>query len=247
VNRLLNDLRAALNACAEAHRRELPPHLPAEISIGTRAEQLTGQARKQLLPDVMVRAAIEAAFELDDDGCFGRLVLLAAATGARYSQLAALTVGSVQPASGRIIMPGSKKGRAAQARPAVAVPLSEDVLERLAPAVDGREATDPLLTRWAFRRISAFRWEKLEKRPLGAASEVDSQWAAVVQRAQLPPGTIMYAFRHSSIVRGLRQGLPVRLVASLHDTSTEMIEKHYSAFIVDMTEELARRAVLSLV
>ena len=57
----------------------------------------------------------------------------------------------------------------------------------------------------------------------------------------------MYALRHSSIVRGLRAGLPVRLVAALHDTSTAMIEKHYAAFIVDATEELARRAVTHLV
>jgi hypothetical protein len=43
----------------------------------------------------------------------------------------------------------------------------------------------------------------------------------------------MYALRHSSIVRGLKANLPIRLVAALHDTSVEMIEKHYSAFIVD--------------
>jgi len=55
----------------------------------------------------------------------------------------------------------------------------------------------------------------------------------------------MYALRHSSIVRALGAGLPIRLVAALHDTSVEMIEKHYAAFIVDATEELARRATMS--
>ena len=49
----------------------------------------------------------------------------------------------------------------------------------------------------------------------------------------------MYALRHSSIVRGLRAMLPVRLVAALHDTSVAMIEQHYSAYIVDATEDLA--------
>jgi hypothetical protein len=39
--------------------------------------------------------------------------------------------------------------------------------------------------------------------------------------------------------------LPVRLVAALHDTSVQMIEQHYSAFIVDLTEDLARRATMS--
>lgn len=246
VNRLLNDLRAALNGAAEEHRRELPPHLPAEIRIGTRAETVTGQARKQLLSDEQVRAAIAAAYEVDPDGDFGRLVLVAAATGARYSQLAALTVGSVQPGQGRIMLPGSKKGRAATARTPVAVPLSPDLIARLEPAIAGRKSDEPLLTRWSYKNVGPFKWEKDQRRALGSAYEIGKQWAAVVAKAGLPPGTIMYALRHSSIVRGLRAGLPVRLVASLHDTSTVMIEKHYAAFIVDMTEELSRRAALSI-
>ena len=49
VNRLLNDLRAALNAAAELHRRELPPTLPLEIKVGTRATPTTSNARMQLL------------------------------------------------------------------------------------------------------------------------------------------------------------------------------------------------------
>lgn len=246
LNRLMNDLRAALNASAEAHRRELPPHLPAEIRIGTKAARVEAQARKQLLTDAMVRAAVEAAFEIEEDGHFGLLVMMAAATGARYSQLAALQVGHIQTAQARVLMPGSKKGRAATARAPVAVPLSPDVLERLSPALH-REPSAPLLTRWAYKSIGPLKWEKHQLRPLGAAYEIEKQWAAVVERAGLPPGTIMYSLRHTSIVRGLRAGLPVRLVASLHDTSTEMIEQHYSAFIVDMTEDLARRAMLNLV
>jgi hypothetical protein len=96
--------------------------------------------------------------------------------------------------------------------------------------------------RWAYRNVGPFKWEKDCRRPWGPAYEVDKPWAATVAKAEVPAETIMYALRHSSIVRGLRAGLPIRLVASLHDTSSEMIEKHYSAFIVDMTEDLARRA-----
>jgi hypothetical protein len=40
----------------------------------------------------------------------------------------------------------------------------------------------------------------------------------------------MYALRHSSIVRMLLQNIPIRLVASLHNTSTTMIERTYSRF-----------------
>lgn len=244
INRLLNDVRAALNAAAEAHRRELPANLAAEIKVGTRAESVTGEARKQLLTDAQIRAAVDAAFQADED--FGRLVLLAAATGARYSQLTALKVRDFQVAAKRLMMPGSKKGRAARARPPVAVPLADDVAARLVPAIADRNLDEPLLFRWAYRSVGPFKWEKDHRRAWGAAYEVENYWSAVVDRAELPGGTIMYAFRHSSIVRQLRAGLPIRLVASLHDTSTEMIEKHYSAFIVDMTEDLARRAVLTI-
>ena len=245
VNRLLNDLRAALNASYETNRRSLPANLPAEIRIGTRAERVPEPARQQLLSDAMVRAAIDAAFEIEEDGHFGRLVLLAAATGARYSQLAEMRVGHVQKALGRVLVPGSRKGRAARVKPPVAVPLSQAVLDRLAPAYEGRNPEAPLLMRWAFRRAQNLRWERDQLRPLAHAYEALKQWAEVVERAGLPDGTIMYAFRHTSVVRGLRAGLPVRLVASLHDTSTEMIESHYAAFIVDMTEDLARGAALS--
>lgn len=242
VNRVLNDLRAALNAYVEAHRRELPSHLVAEIRVGTRAEPVTGDARKQLLTDKQIREAVKAAYAVDKD--FGALVMLAAVTGARHSQMIRLTVGNVQYQQKRVMMPGSRKGRAATAHPPVALPLTDDALEKLRPITRGRASSAPLLMRWAYRNVGPFKWEKESRRSWGHAFEVDKYWARVVEKAKLPPDTIMYAFRHSSIVRGLRAGLPIRLVASLHDTSTEMIEKHYSAYIVDVTEDLARRAAL---
>jgi hypothetical protein len=60
-------------------------------------------------------------------------------------------------------------------------------------------------------------------------------------------GVIPYALRHSSIVRGIRANLPIRLVAALHDTSVPMIERHYGRWIVDGLEELAARAIVPLV
>jgi hypothetical protein len=54
----------------------------------------------------------------------------------------------------------------------------------------------------------------------------------VVAAIGLDPGVVtMYALRHSSIVRMLLQNVPIRLVASLHNTSVAMIEKTYSRFI----------------
>lgn len=106
ANRLLTDVRAALNAAVERQRRELPSHVMLEVKVGTRAASVDAVARKQLLMDEQVRAVIEAAFDVDPAGDFGPLVLVAAATGARYSQFTRLTVADVQAAQARVMMPG---------------------------------------------------------------------------------------------------------------------------------------------
>ena len=62
------------------------------------------------------------------------------------------------------------------------------------------------------------------------------------------PEVIPCALRgHSSIVRGLRKGLPIQQVAKLHNTSVKMIERHYAKYIATALEDLARAAVVSLV
>lgn len=242
-NRLLGDLRAALNAAASHYRLELPGHILAEIKEGTKLEPVTDEARRQLLTDAQVHAVTKAAFEIDDD--LGYLVLIAAATGARYSQIVSLRVSDVQVAKSRIMMPSSKKGRKRKFRAPAAVPVDATVLQRLAPILKGRSNAELLLLRWAYKRLAnPARWEKEKRRAWGRASEVTKPWARAVELSRVPADTIMYALRHSSIVRSLIAGLPIRLVAALHDTSTIMIEKHYSAFITDMTEELARRHMI---
>jgi hypothetical protein len=56
----------------------------------------------------------------------------------------------------------------------------------------------------------------------------------------------LYAMRHSSITRQLLANVPVRLVASSHDTSLGMIERHYSEFIVEHGDAVSRAALLDL-
>jgi hypothetical protein len=69
-------------------------------------------------------------------------------------------------------------------------------------------------------------------------------WRATLAGAGLPPGLVPYCLRHFSIVRGLRAGLPVRLVAAVNDTSAAKIDRHYGAFVVDATEDVLRRALV---
>jgi hypothetical protein len=56
----------------------------------------------------------------------------------------------------------------------------------------------------------------------------------------------MYCLRHSSIVRMLLRNVPIRLVASLHNTSVAMIEKHYSRYITEHSiDDITRAGLLS--
>jgi integrase len=154
-NRILNDLRAALNTAAAKYRRQLPAHILAEIKLGTKAEAIKSSPRRQLLTDEQVRAVVDAAFEVDPSGDFGRLVLLAAATGARFSQLANLIIIDFQYENIRLMMPSSRKGKNREPGAREAVPASIDVMNRLLPAVQGRGEDEPLLLRWSYVRPAA--------------------------------------------------------------------------------------------
>jgi integrase len=159
-----------------------------------------------------------------------------AATGCRFGQAARITVAGVQVDAERLMVPASQKGKGDKSRPYVAVPVGTDVIERLKPLLVGRASDEPLLMRPVHRGARA---------PWDPASLMQRPWRKALDDAcvvYVQP----YALRHSSIVRQLRKGLPVRIVAGLHDTSTAMIEKHYSAHILDMADELARQALVPL-
>ena len=210
----------------------------------------TGTREAQVLPDADVRALVSAAWEVDDEGEWGgdlgRVVLVLAATGARFSQVARMTVADVQVPQSRLMVPTSRKGRGVKALSHIGVRVGADVLAALAKATTGRKGNEPLFLRPHWQKAAVGRWEKGERGPWHSTDELTRVWPAIVARSGLAAGTIPYALRHSSIARGLRAGLPVRLVAALHDTSTTMIEQHYSAYIVDAMDELAARAVVPL-
>ena len=147
----------------------------------------------------------------------------------------------------------SRKGRTTKAKPSIAVPLPPDVLATLRPLTAGRTGAEPLLTRWHNVKVSPTAengrttWKRDGRRAWQDSSEVSRPWRLTLAEVKLQTaGLVPYCLRHSSIVRALSAGLPVRLVAAVHDTSTAMIEKHYSAHIVDASEELLRRAMMPM-
>jgi integrase len=251
VARLFNDFRACLGEAAR--KAKAPPEALAAIRDGLRAPHAPDSARpRQMLQDAEIRRLVKAAYAEDSD--FGALVLVLAATGCRLNQAARLTVADYQADAARVMILVGRKGRGgAKTRAQIAVPLAEGDGRKLRKLCAGRAGREPLLLRWHHRQVPgdnrlgiAPRWERASRRPWGASSEMTRPWRAALEAARLPPDLVPYSLRHSSIVRALRAGLPVRLVAAAHDTSIGMIEKHYAAFIVDATEDLMRRSAVAL-
>lgn len=254
--RLINDLRAALNAAYDEHKARLPATLPGIIKSAFKAQQHDdddGEAVSrdgQILSDAQVSAILVAAGEIDVEhgweGDFYRLLLLLAATGARFSQIVRMKVRDVQYDRNRLMVPLSRKGKGRKVGWAT-VPVGQDVLEALASVTEGRKLDDVLLQRWRYeQQAGAIRWVPIERVPWQTPSEIVRAWHEIRDRLGLTD-VVPYALRHSSIVRGIRANLPLRLVAAIHDTSVTMIERHYARYITDGLEDLAARAIVPLV
>jgi integrase len=254
--RLINDLRAALNAAHATNRKRLDAAFATVVKYGLKAvksdddDDIPIARENQVLADGQVAHLLRAAQEIDAEeqweGDLFRLVVVLAATGARFSQVARMRVGDVQPVESRLLVPVSRKGKGGK-NGVTAVPVGKDVLDALLPAVIGRRNDAPLLERWRYnQRPGSIEWQRDRRGAWQNASEIFRSWRAIRQRAGMPE-VIPYALRHSSIVRGIRANLPIRLVAALHDTSVRMIERHYAKWIVDDLNDLAARAVVPLV
>jgi integrase len=197
------------------------------------------ELRQRCLKILNEHTSFESARAYDHDRALGLMVEVAAVTGARLSQLARLEVADLQ-ADGpepRLLMPLSAKGRARnkrhERRP---VPITGALASVRKQEAADRASGVPLLTRadgsgWGHSRTRHHR----------------DDFRAVVQAAELDPDEVtLYALRHSSIVRQLLANVPIRIVATLHDTSVRMIERTYSRYIAGHSDAIARRALLEI-
>src|SRR5262249_31410123 len=132
----------------------------------------------------------------------------------------------------RLMLPGSRKGRGQKRIALRPVPIPLGLAGRLRNAAEGRPPTAPLLT-----KPSGEPWKKSGHPRLVAPPP---------KAAGLDPEATIYALRHSSIVRQILAGVPVRVVAVNHDTSVVMIERTYSRHIGDHADALARKALLDI-
>ena len=128
-------------------------------------------------------------------------------------------------------MPSSRKGRGQKKITHVPVPIPSSLAQKLKRASKDKSSEVSLLT-----KTSGDRWKQ---------SDHSRLFRRVVLRAALDPTEVtIYALRHSSIVRDLLPNLPVRIVATKHDTSIPMIERNYSKYIADYADVLSRSAML---
>jgi integrase len=231
VNRTCAAFKAALNLAADQDER-----------IATRRAWETGlasipdaeQSRNVILDNDTVRALVAAA--TDDSPEFGLLIEVAAVTGARISQIAKLEIQDLQDdrSDPRLMIPTSRKGRGAKKVMRRPVPITVGLAARLRKTAAQRAVEEPLLT-----KPSGEPWKK---------SDHSRLFRRAATRAGLDPAEVtMYALRHSSVVRQILAGVPIRVVAVNHDTSIAMLERTYSRHIGDHSDSLARSALLDIV
>jgi integrase len=231
VVRYCKSLRAAL-ALAASHDRRIQNAEAWEAGLETLPDATV--ARNVILGDRDVSRLVAASYA--HDAKLGLYVDVLATTGARPSQAARLLIedlhGGAKP---RLTMPKSAKGgsknRAARKRERISLPITPALAAKLKQAAKGRPSDAPLLLQG-------------NGLPWAGSDDYREDVAGIVKALKLDARATLYALRHSSIVRALLRGLPIRLVAASHDTSVQQVETTYSKYITDHSDDISRAALL---
>ena len=222
VTRLCAALKAALSYAAKRDSRIVARPWTDAL------ERLPGAWKPvdKTLSDDAVKRIVAAAYGLSAE--YGRLVNVLATLGVRLSQAIRITVGDQQAdlSNPRVMVPTSKKGRRREAG-LTPVPIPVALATELSMAAAGRDPTAPLLA------CNGAAWATHVAVKLFAKATA----AAVVEATSSN-------LRHSAICRMLIRGTPIRLVASLHDTSTAMIERTYAKHIAEYSDDVVRAGLL---
>jgi integrase len=198
ANRTLTVLKAALNrawregnVASDAEWRRVEPF---ENVDAARVRYLTIAEAKRLLN----------ASEPD----FRKLVQAALETGARYGELAALTVADFNPDAGTVGIRVSKTGKPRH------VVLTDEGAAFFKQICAGRAGSDPMFT-----KSNGTAWKKShQSRPM-----VDA-----CKRAGIKPRIGFHGLRHSWASLAVMNGVPLLVIAkNLSHSDTRMVEKHY--------------------
>jgi integrase len=235
VNRLCRCLAAALEL-ARSHDDRIANRQAWEIGLAGLPD--AQEARNVVLSDDKVRDFVGTAYALDHQ--LGLLTDVLAVTGARPSQAVRLRVEDLRDHAVRpkLAMPKSAKGggrnRSKKKAERYSVPITMQLAAKLKATAKGRANDAPLLT-----QSDGSVW------PDNPGQRYHRDIDKVVTKIGLDPAVVtVYALRHSSIVRLLLANVPIRLVASLHNTSVAMIERTYSKHITEHSDDISRKALL---
>jgi integrase len=227
VTRESKTFRAALNHAANQDAAIVNR---AAWTVGLAALPDSHRARTDaVLTDDEIRKIIVACYAQSDR--LGLFVEVLAVTGARPIQAARLLVGDLQ--TDRVLIPRSAKGRGRKRIDRRPIPIPPTLVTKLRAAAADRPADAPLL-----QRTDGQAW-----RP--EFSDLSRPFERALADAGLPK-VVPYSLRHSSITRALLRGVPVRVVADVHDTSVAMIERNYASVIGDHSDAMVRSAQLEL-
>jgi integrase len=232
INRLCNGLCAALELAAQHDKRIKNAD---SWRVGLAGLPDAQKARNVVRPDAVVHAFVAASYERDRH--LGLFFDTLATTGARSSQAERLRVEDLHdhPTKPKLMMPKSGKGggrnRSAKKAERYSVPITVALSKRLKAAAAGRAPDAPLLV-----RADGLQWRHDRYR--------DHVRAVLSAIGENPKAVTLYFLRHSNIVRMLLKNIPIRLIASLHNTSTAQIEKNYSAHITEHHSDDVSRAGL---
>lgn len=236
VNRVISTIRTALTLADKSRTHIWRSGLKA-LPDATRANNVV------IEDEAKAQAWIAESYRLDHQ--LGLLTHTIAESGTRPSQAVRLRVRDLithDPAAPRLMMPRSGKGgtRSVQERKAESYPvsISHALAALLKTAAKGRPGHAPLLV-----RENGLAWDDGNPNPYDRYKE---NLKVVLKTVGLDPTIYgMYAFRHTSITRMLLAGTPAAIVAKAHDTSEAEIRKHYSASILDFTDEITRKTLPS--
>jgi integrase len=235
VNRVCRCLGAALEL-ARQHDERIQNRQAWEVGLAGLPD--AQEARNVIISDAKVREFVSTAYGHDDK--LGLLVNVLAISGARPSQVVRLRVEDLHdhPLWPKLMMSKSAKGggrnRSQKKQERYSVPITVQLAAKLREAAKGRAADAPLLT-------------QCDGSPWGdnPGQRYHRHIDKIVGEIGLDPAVVtIYALRHSSIVRMLLQNVPIRLVASLHNTSVAMIERTYSKYITEHSDDISRKALL---
>lgn len=239
VNRHCKNIIAALNLAASQDQRVRNKHA---WQNGLQMLPDATEPNNVILADDVVRKFVTTAYDRDEK--LGLFVDVLAVTGTRPSQAARLNVRDLiaHKSEPKLMMVKSGKGggrnRVRKKVERFSVPITPALAAKLAQAAIGRSPNAPLLV-------------QSDGRPWGrdggkdASSNYRDDIREVVKAIGLDPLEVtLYSLRHSSIVRQLLKNVPVRVTAASHDTSVTEIERTYSRYITEHSDEISRRALL---